>query len=1408
MEDAEQEGDVTDLLALSQLWAREDVAKTSHDADDDHGGSNGVLVPVCLDLGLAEDLEELAHVQALASARLPCKRWRPRSWEHAKNARDAKKRKALEGQLQLAKDANAQVKTRLAILSNSCPSVAKSLGLKPSELQLCLKEKGGEQLLAQVSMHLAAVSSVGSSACESSAQIRAISRSGACIQEVMRDSAESILLPAMPSDLIRVVNIPYQWDETLQSCRAPMPFVSLSSTSSFSSSKSRASTGAVKVQTMVQSGKLMVFEYSDPALAPDVQRESPWLRRPMFLWRQSANHILEGLLRSFPIDLADRAKMLLASQSSDAVVFVFLRDGASANGLTCKYIFFLIRRLGTPNLFPFSMLCFLHLCAIARSRIKGVQSVINAIISFTRWIRVNRNQEALSSSLRHVVRGLLKVTRQCRPEKYRKRSEHVFKILFTSLGCDEYMWKEVNGQREMTTFHHELLNYLAVVDMPGAGEAGEVALTHWCNVEEGSAEAAKGLPLGTPCCATWEDSVEKVLEPISTFLAGRAWVQMVISRWTHVPQGSRRALLASIGPGLLPKALDHLRTSWDVSDSIEGQLARLVEIDRDDFKSQNKLRLLRFSRTLCNPSTPIELAASTISSRVVDCIMYSLLGHRERARVGIMDLMKPRTSVVTLAQVETFKLLSDWTPDEENPWFVLASFGMDFSDRALRLRVRSQVLQSSAGVLGSYELRMQKAPYSLTIMCMEEVAADVIDQVFLELESEPRECLPLFMRLWLDLFPTRALQLTKGKAVIRSWAASDICIDFSERSHGSMRQDLGGAGSARNPTLSSNRVFMKMVKAAHRAAGGGDVILPCSEQLQLRDKSRKNPKNLGGNPRMEHFNSKAHALKQLHAPDRPLTSDERSRFKDIADSEWESIVLEEQSHAAWVAKFEAAQASRRLVGTVVASHARAEAQEMFQGLWGDSVNKADLLSPESMVQKGLHKASNRAEQRKALHDEELCVRAEVRDRIAEVPVKELISEDGCFACKKNVCRTHRLSVREAHALDDLTRRVNEFVDSCGKRVVEEANLLLNFIGRRTDDEPDSDALMHFFLLTDARYSPKVQIFCRCELAADSSSQNALELQLPFDIKLSARAPRLPGNAHLSVLDLKTSDEICYAMVSQRPIWDFRKAHQDIKCDVDSLLFMTVSGFDPCHDREKNVSKKPTANKHSISSSLPAELDISDPFGEPCVQNTAPFVSRLLGGDLEEHLQVPAEEDHSTDLIRNMAEGDPNCDLDALRAVLEPESEDLDSRLAAAELEADQMPDVAAGAGEEVEELESVLSLFDAVRASSISGLGYVKCPAAPWNCKATAGRLTTWPTEKPLSQRSVSMRCYYHPKCSVAKGRWQVTDNELLCWLLSVDTAALEGAGSARKESLGHAHMASWRRDTFPKMDLASGSGS
>eukprot|EP00959_Pyramimonas_sp_CCMP1952_P005400 113748-Pyramimonas_sp.AAC.2 len=145
--------------------------------------------------------------------------------------------------------------------------------------------------------------------------------------------------------------------------------------------------------------------------------------------------------------------------------------------------------------------------------------------------------------------------------------------------------------------------------------------------------------------------------------------------------------------------------------------------------------------------------------------------------------------------------------------------------------------------------------------------------------------------------PTRALQLTKGRASIHAWASSDICIDFSERAHALMRQDLGGSGHARNPTVASNRVFMKMCMQCHAQAGGASVCPVCVGQFALSD-AREHSK--GGSAYMEYHNFKLHSYKQLHAPDRPLTEDETRAAEEKITRGWESIRNGPQ-YATWLA---------------------------------------------------------------------------------------------------------------------------------------------------------------------------------------------------------------------------------------------------------------------------------------------------------------------------------------------------------------------------------------------------------------------------------------------------------------------------------------------------------------------------
>eukprot|EP00959_Pyramimonas_sp_CCMP1952_P269250 5629054-Pyramimonas_sp.AAC.1 len=176
----------------------------------------------------------------------------------------------------------------------------------------------------------------------------------------------------------------------------------------------------------------------------------------------------------------------------------------------------------------------------------------------------------------------------------------------------------------------------------------------------------------------------------------------------------------------------------------------------------------------------------------------------------------------------------------------------------------------------------------------------------------------------------------------------------------------------------------------------------------------------------------------------------------------------------------------------------------------------------------------------------------------------------------------------------------------------------------------------------------------------------------------------------------------------------------------------------------------------------------------------------------------------------MAEGDPNCDPDELRAELAPDTPedlDLEGGLRDAEAEAAAHADDEAEIAEDVAELDATMMVFEAVAISTVSGRGDVTCPAPPFNCKKVAGRITTWPQTKPVEFRSVGCKCSYHPGCSVTRARCNISDNDLLCWLFSHDFEALRDASPAALKELGRRHMAAFRNNDFPTMDVASGSG-
>ena len=69
--------------------------------------------------------------------------------------------------------------------------------------------------------------------------------------------------------------------------------------------------------------------------------------------------------------------------------------------------------------------------------------------------------------------------------------------------------------------------------------------------------------------------------------------------------------------------------------------------------------------------------------------------------------------------------------------------------------------------------------------------------------------------------------------------------------------------------------------------------------------------------------------------------------------------------------------------------------------------------------------------------------------------------------------------------------------------------------------------------------------------------------------------------------------------------------------------------------------------------------------------------------------------------------------------------------------------------------------------------GYVSSTIQPWQGMPAVGRLTTFPDWQPEEKRTVAMRCYMHPGCSVARSRKKVEDHQLLEWLFSMSPPPL-----------------------------------
>ena len=950
--------------------------------------------------------------------------------------------------------------------------------------------------------------------------------------------------------------------------------------------------------------------------------------------------------------------------------------------------------------------------------------------------------------------------------------------------------------------------FLRVVNL----EAGALSLVHWCYVLPDSPEhLVDRKPIGAPCCASREESTERVVQEVMRFFFGRAWRVSVVSRWLHSTTLMARFYLCLLPGSLLTRAIERVKLSWGLTDDMIDLLARIVSADADDFSARSKLKLIRITRGLCTPSVPHELATILVAARAVDQLHYSVLGSTHRKRATLLDLVHPEHSVIGQCIQHVCGLLSDWAPGAA-AWALVFMFGEPRDIPGARETARRHTLQYLCGLFDFLELPMSRPPYSLLALCTQSLDMAARRSVCASFFSERVQCLPLMCQRLRTMFPTEVLFLHEAPRVLEPWALNTmLSIDFCERSHGGMRLAAQSSGRGRDFVPVCNKMFCSQAHAEHISRGGQALTAayiasrasaPPEPLLDAPEGAahavvpargrRPDPRPHPGSARIRLQNMKCRTYKALHAHNRPLRAADRGHTQAATSRDWAHASLAQRE--AWLLANRGAAALKRLPPRTGEA---STLETRFEGLWGQSSEPRCIVEPAVLARYGVgsagHASAEHGWTNPSAPDEAPGLRRIRADSMA--PWERV---HGCFTAKRNVCRKHDvLTAVQIALLDDLTERLSAWADSLGREQVERSTNLLwlhNRAGAGASASSSApgprDAIA---LLVYARWKPKVQYFVRCTLEPSHAGFTRRLFAVPdppFVAWMIVGASRL--GARFQSLLFQTSDELAMELVVDSLGAQWAMLPLEWELPPGSLLHHSVVGV-----KAEFVAPRRKARRAARADVLPSVFGLPDPFAADLL-DTARGPTLAIGGahgsggavdaadsdagaSNDDEAVAGLHEDILEDVYAGLLEGGPAGDhADDVSDVLgEDEAPDADvAELGPAE------PSLADAVVE-----PAPISPEIAAASAVMDAAGYIRLACPPWNAFPVIGRITEWPADKPPISRSVSMRCYVHAGCKAAKLRRKVDDVQLMQWLFS-GVIPEPGSTDARKKELRTAHMA------------------
>ena len=1141
---------------------------------------------------------EVQLLQDLIALQEPRTSYERRSDDLMAHARLAKERKRSQRQLAAATDAKKIATDAIALVAHQFPLVARSLGMTRRRLT---------DPTAQALIHLKLACSPkfkGAYARNyAQSQIRSTRLVAGCLLDQQQTYAEEVLdiapgagqaHPLAPRVIRRFVAYSAQWDETAQM---------LSPTRSrLLPAQAKVSKAQTSAQIMVFSGALQLTKLMRSTLGCDSMERTvqPWHSLSLRLDAQDADHLIEAVLRCMPLALMDAEVMEQVGTRNEGVLLQFGTDRASANLSAGKWFATLLHQkyIALP-LYLHLEPCALHGVALVKQRCSWLKSIMTALRSFTRWLRVGKNLQGLSEHLTALIRGGVVVRRAERPQEARERAKKIVELLYGDLETSTFLWrtcKKTNAKVKSVL----LLDLESLIDSLDF-DANATKFTFWNYVSVDSEDhKVLGKAVGSAAIETAEQAGDRIATPVLGFLTGRAWVDAVESRWTNFFASLRRFTIGIAANNVLPIALDELRKSMKVTDDLEDALAKLVAADSSDVASKNKLRLIRFTKVLCDPSLAWQLGIMATTLAPIESLQYAIMGH-DRVSATLGELVHPHKSPIAKTASRLLELSLNFSAD--GSWLLASLLGADLNDQGVRMAARKALLQLSAGLAEVFEFRLATGIYRLLWLTFSDVTDAAKRTVACDFfaESRARECDSSMCRHLRLHYPSVEELLGKGPAFLKAFEESvQLTIDFSERTHGQMRHDLGSAGPGYGFGAAAERTLCRQFAVDHISRGGLDPakitfgdILAYSVLGDLEPASKR--RNVGGNPWMEFHAVRFRTFKALVAPDRPLTQSEHAEIEQTIKSEWQTVRNDEDQYACWQARFRAGRGGSSLGSAQGAGQiARCEEGPAFSGLWQKSQDPKHLLPPSAIVdfsaaaktspskKLGVGKQAA-AEQADRLHIREPVARSHGIDECCRL--------FDCQASKKNICRVHGCWRDGAKSLDEVCSLLSAWVQQLPTDTKDSASEL---VWLEASEPEKAEATVVVALLVKQFLSPKMQMFADCglELQGRSPLRTFVPPPFPFTVTIMDRASRLAGPGgfgdDVRCIACSSSDELAFFLKQHGRQWRLFPLRYEM-CEGPSLLRMRVLG-------RGNVFEKPVrARTGKPSVALPSVFDLGDPL---------------------------------------------------------------------------------------------------------------------------------------------------------------------------------------------------------------------